>query len=118
MNGDGHVRVFLDRVHPQVENTCHIQARVEVLLENESELLAAVPSTWIDVTADRRRVGEQLVNCDSASAAQSDVKRRLDERLEAQPAQKLERAHVDRAVVDRRYHHRLLFLLYDYVLLK
>ncbi len=40
---------------------------------------------------DRRRVGEQLVNCDSASAARSDVERRLDECLEAQPTQRLER---------------------------
>jgi hypothetical protein len=45
MNGDGHVRVLLDRVRPQVKSTCHVQARVEVLLENEGELLAAVSST-------------------------------------------------------------------------
>jgi len=118
MNGDGHVRVLLDHVHPQVESTCHVQARVEVFFENEGELFVVVSSTCIDVTADRRRVGEQLIDCDSANAARSDVKRRLDERLAAQPAQRLERAHVDRVVIGRRCRHRLLFLLCDNVFLK
>ncbi len=67
---------------------------------------------------DRHRVGEQLVDYDSASVARFDVKRRLDERLEAQPAQRLKRAHVGRAIVGRRCRHRLLFLLYDDVFLK